>query len=110
MVTAWHDYPDNFSGGQSVNGIGDLFNYINFTSGQNLGGLLLIAIASIGFFSMKGSGHPASKIFTAILYASTLLATMLMMVGLVAFFIPMILALITIIAGISTRTEANIGL
>lgn len=110
MVTAWHDWPDNFSTGLSVNGIGDLFSYVNFVSGRGLGGLLLITIAAIGFFSMKSTGHPASKVMTSVLFATTILSVMLMIMGLITFPIPMILSIITIIAGIVTRDEAGKGL
>ena len=111
VTTSYYDYPSNFSNGTDVvDGMGSLFMYVSTTLGHNFGGGLLLAIAVIMFLTLKSSGYPASKSLAATSFACTLLATLLMMVGILSFTIVMICAIITLFMALIARNEANIGL
>ena len=112
LVTAtYHDYPSNFSNGtQVVNGLGSLFYYMNDVLGNLFGWMLLLSIAIISFLTLKGSGFPASKAFSAVSFVCTLLSVLLMMVGIVSFSVVMLCAIVTIFMALIARGEANIGL
>lgn len=111
VTTSYYDYPSNFSNGSlSVDGVGNLFMWMNQSLGSSFGGMLLIALAIISFLTMKGSGYPASKSFAATSFVVTLLSVTLMMAGIVSFPIVMLCAIITIFAALVARSEANIGL
>lgn len=111
LVTAsYWEYPSNFSNGTAVTGLGSLFKYVNYAMGDLFGYMLLLALAAIAFFTLKGSGYPASKAFAATSFVCTLLATTLMMAGILTIGIVIICAVITIIMALAARAEANIGL
>ena len=111
VTTTYHDYPSNFSNGNmSVNGIGDLFLWLNDSMGGVFSGGLLACIAIIAFMTLKGFGFPASKSLATSCFVTTLISVTLMMAGIVAFYVVMIFAVITVLATLAVRSEANIGL
>ena len=113
VTTSYYEYPSNFTFNNistSVNGWGTLFQYVTSSLGDNFGGGLLLSIAIIMFLTLKSSGFPASKSLAATSFACTLLATLLMMIGILSFTIVMICAIITLFMALIARSEANIGL
>ena len=110
VTTSYYDYPSNFSNGTAVNGLGTLFTYIDNTLGNTFGIGLIFTIAIIGFLTLKGSGYTSSKSFTAVTFVTLLLSILLMMVGILDVYVPMIIGIAAIVMGLITRHESNQGL
>jgi hypothetical protein len=54
-MTDWWEYPGNFSNGLEVNSTGTLMKYLNYSTGNHLGFMLIIAAGMIIFLSLKTS-------------------------------------------------------
>lgn len=46
---AWHDYPTNYSNGTKVEGIADMFEFVNLSLGNSLGTILILLVWSVLF-------------------------------------------------------------
>jgi hypothetical protein len=68
-MTDWYAYPTN------VTGIGSMFQYVNTSTHNMFGGLILLSILIISFLTMKN--YPTSKALAASLFITTIFSIML---------------------------------
>lgn len=94
---AWHEWPSNFSGGQSVEGIGTWLRYSNSVTGGLLGQAIIFMVFAISFVTLKG--YSTSKAFVASCFITTIIAILL---ARVITFNPIFLAGLIILTVIST--------
>lgn len=107
VTTAYWEYPSNFSNGTSVEGLGSLFQYTSYAVGNGFGGFLLLMVAIIMILTLKASGFPFSKAFTATAFVCTLLSILLVMIGILSQSIIFYCAIALIISALMSRHEAN---
>lgn len=72
---AWNEYPGNYSGGQSVEGIGSWLVYTDSVTQGLLGWSIILMTFVISFLSMKN--YPTSKALAASSFITTIIAILL---------------------------------
>lgn len=108
LTTYWHEWPSNFSNGQSVDGLGSFFVYLNNDIGGYLGILIVFAIFGISFMALKAGS--STKAFGASAFITAFLSIFLMRMGILAPAIVIILVVLAIIGVFAVRDESQRGL
>jgi hypothetical protein len=106
---AWYEYPMNYSGGNSVTGIGNLFQYSNYIIGDKLGILIMLIAYIVPFLALKSSS--TDKAFAGASFFGFIITLLLYRINLVTF-TPLIFAGILLLAAVlMARSEREkIGL
>lgn len=108
-MTAWHEYPMNYSNGTSVQNLTSLLQYTNSQVNDSLGIIILAAVGLITFLSVKAT-TTAIRALAAATFFSFIISIFLMRLALVSISIPIVLAGAVVIVGLMLRSDANQGL
>lgn len=107
-ITAWHEYPYNFSGGQEVNGIASFFNYVDVTTNHMFGIVLLVGLWVIMVMAMKlGKTENGMRAATFITF---ILSLFLMRVGMISIQVVIFIGIVLIVAMVDLRDKYEKGL
>lgn len=107
-ITYWHEWPSNFSNGQSVDGLGSLFQYVNYSLEGSLGFLIILATFIIGFVSAKAFN--TSKAFAGTSFVSFLIAILLMRLEMISIFIVITIGMLLAVSLILARNDYERGI
>ena len=107
-ATPWYSLPSNYSNGTSVSGIGSFMQYNNDVLSGWFGIMILIAIYSITFLSLKNQSF--EKAFVAASFISFAFSVLLMRIAMVSPSLVIGLLLMTVIGSLLVRNESQRGL
>lgn len=108
-MTAWWDYPSNFSNGLEVNSTGTLMQYLDYATGNHIGAMLLIVFGTIVFLSLKSS-FSAIKALSSASIVMFFVSIPLAILGILSWVWAVMLGIIAIIIATAMRSDANVGL
>ena len=105
MTTDWYEYPANFSGNQSVEGIGSFYQYLGTIGSSGWLGtafVILIWMVVFGFSLVAGS----RKAMATASFVAFIFAIYFSILGMLNPVVPIILIILTIIGAIGSKGEA----
>lgn len=104
-MVAWHEYPSNFSGGQSVTGIGSFFQYGNSVLDGWLGAIILILIFGVSYSLTKSSGTVKSMAVS--MFITTFFSVLFMRLSMIHPAFVFVLVALTILFALMARNESQ---
>ena len=97
------ELPSNFSNGTAVDGVGSLFKYASYVTGNAMGYGLLIAIFFISF--VVGASANAARSFGSAIFITFIFSIYFARIEMVNPTIPFILASLTIVGWFWAKSE-----
>ena len=107
-ISYWHEFPSNFSGGQSVTGLGSFFQYNNFLVDGGLGAFILFATFSISFLSLRAFSF--EKAFASASFITFIIAILLMRINMIAVHWAVMIGVALVVSVLLARNSAEKGL
>lgn len=102
-MTAWYEYPMNYSNGTSVTGLGSFFVYINTVLNNKLGILIMLLAYIVPFLALKASS--TDKAFAGASFFGFIVTLMLYRLHLITFSILIIAGILLVTAVLLARSE-----
>jgi len=105
-MTTWWDYPTNYSGGTTIDGVSKMFfEYPASVTGSFFGTGLLILIWVISF-ALSSAGGSRKGIMTSS-FITFIFSVFLFRIGLVSLYVVLVFVLLIVVGAIGSKQENN---
>jgi len=105
MTTDWYSYPNNYSNGSSVDGVGSFFQYIGFTTNNWLGyGMIFIIWLTVFGLSMVSG---SKKAMLSASFISFIFSVYLVSLGMLSPLVSIVFIILTIVGMIGSSQEVS---